>query len=47
MVYKPKDYDHLKNGAVRGFSDSQLDQHFTLYEVLPSHRALASYPHHG
>jgi Fe-Mn family superoxide dismutase len=32
MVYQPKDYDHLKNGAVKGFSDSQLDQHFTLYK---------------
>ena len=32
MEYRPKDYDHVKNGAVRGFSDSQLDQHFTLYK---------------
>ncbi len=32
MTYAAKDYDHLKNGAVKGLSDSQLDQHFTLYK---------------
>jgi Fe-Mn family superoxide dismutase len=25
-------YDHLKGGALKGFSDSQLDLHFTLYK---------------
>jgi Fe-Mn family superoxide dismutase len=30
MAYTPKNYDHLKGTA--GFSDSQLDQHFTLYK---------------
>jgi len=30
MAYEPKNYDHLK-GALRGVSDGQLDQHFTLY----------------
>jgi Fe-Mn family superoxide dismutase len=32
MSYEPKNYDHLKGGAVKGLSDSQLDQHFTLYK---------------
>lgn len=32
MSYEGKNYDHLKGGAVKGLSDSQLDQHFTLYK---------------
>jgi len=32
MPYTPKNYDHLKGGALNGFSDSQLALHFTLYE---------------
>ncbi len=32
MTYEPKNYDHLKGGAMKGFSDSQLDLHFTLYK---------------
>ena len=32
MAYSPKNFDHLKGGALTGFSDSQLDQHFTLYK---------------
>ena len=32
MTYEPKTYDHLKGGAVKGFSDSQLELHFTLYK---------------
>lgn len=32
MTYAAKNYDHLKNGIVKGLSDSQLDQHFTLYK---------------
>ena len=32
MAYAAKNYDHLKGGALKGFSDSQLDQHFTLYK---------------
>lgn len=32
MAYEAKNYDRLKNGAVKGLSDSQLDQHFTLYK---------------
>src|SRR5512142_813747 len=32
MAYEAKNYDHLKGGAVKGLSDSQLDQHFTLYK---------------
>jgi superoxide dismutase, Fe-Mn family len=32
MSYEAKNYDHLKGGAVKGLSDSQLDQHFTLYK---------------
>jgi Fe-Mn family superoxide dismutase len=31
MGYEAKNYDHLK-GAVKGLSDSQLEQHFTLYK---------------
>jgi Fe-Mn family superoxide dismutase len=30
MAHEPKNYDHLK-GALKGLSDGQLDQHFTLY----------------
>jgi len=32
MAYEPKNYDHLKGGALSGLSDSQLEQHFTLYK---------------
>ncbi len=32
MAYTAKSYDHLKGGAVKGLSDAQLDQHFTLYK---------------
>ncbi|MBI4912000.1 MAG: hypothetical protein HY823_04625 [Acidobacteria bacterium] len=32
MAYTAKNYDHLKGGAVKGLSDAQLDQHFTLYK---------------
>jgi Fe-Mn family superoxide dismutase len=32
MTYEAKNFDHLKGGAVKGLSDSQLDQHFTLYK---------------
>ena len=32
MAYTAKTYDHLKGGAVKGLSDAQLDQHFTLYK---------------
>ena len=32
MAYDPKNYDHLKGGTLKGLSDSQLDQHFTLYK---------------
>jgi superoxide dismutase, Fe-Mn family len=32
MTYEPKSYDHLKGGALKGFSDSQLDLHFALYK---------------
>lgn len=32
MAYEAKNYDHLKGGSVKGLSDSQLDQHFTLYK---------------
>ncbi len=32
MAHAAKNYDHLKNGAVKGLSDAQLDQHFTLYK---------------
>jgi len=31
MAYDAKDYGHLK-GKVKGLSDSQLEQHFTLYK---------------
>ncbi|HNX95695.1 MAG TPA: Fe-Mn family superoxide dismutase [Holophaga sp.] len=31
MAYEAKNYEHLK-GAVKGLSDSQLEQHFTLYK---------------
>ena len=32
MAYTAKSYDHLKGGALKGLSDAQLDQHFTLYK---------------
>ena len=32
MTYEAKDYDDLKGGVLKGFSDSQLDLHFTLYK---------------
>lgn len=32
MPYEAKSYDHLKGGVLHGLSDSQLDQHFTLYK---------------
>jgi Fe-Mn family superoxide dismutase len=32
MTHDPKQYEHLKGGALKGFSDSQLDLHFTLYK---------------
>jgi len=32
VTYAPRNYEHLKGGAVKGFSDSQLDLHFTLYK---------------
>jgi len=32
MTYEPKNYDHLRGGVLRGFSDEQLDLHFTLYQ---------------
>jgi len=32
MAYPAKNYDHLKGGKVKGLSDAQLDQHFTLYK---------------
>ncbi len=32
MTYEAMKYDHLKGGALKGFSDSQLDLHFTLYQ---------------
>ena len=31
MAYEPKSYEHLK-GSLKGLSDSQLEQHFTLYK---------------
>lgn len=31
MAHEAKNYDHLK-GLVKGLSDAQLDQHFTLYK---------------
>ncbi len=32
MAHAAKTYDALKGGAVKGLSDAQLDQHFTLYK---------------
>jgi Fe-Mn family superoxide dismutase len=32
MAYPAKNYDFLKGGALKGLSDAQLDQHFTLYK---------------
>ena len=32
MAYEAKSFDHLKGGKVKGLSDAQLDQHFTLYK---------------
>ena len=32
MAYTAKSYEHLKGGALKGLSDSQLDQHFGLYK---------------
>ncbi|HEY3271033.1 MAG TPA: Fe-Mn family superoxide dismutase [Geothrix sp.] len=32
MAYTAKNYDHLKGGALKGLSDSQLDQHLGLYK---------------
>ena len=32
MAYDAKNYDHLKGGKVKGLSDAQLDQHFSLYK---------------
>ena len=32
MAYTAKSYDQLKGGALKGLSDAQLDQHFTLYK---------------
>ena len=32
MAYEAKNYDCLKGGALKGLSDSQLDQHFSLYK---------------
>jgi Fe-Mn family superoxide dismutase len=32
MAYQPKNFDHLKAGALKDFSDSQLELHFTLYK---------------
>lgn len=32
MAYDAKNYDHLKGGRLKGFSDAQLDQHITLYK---------------
>ena len=32
MAYTAKSYDNLKGGALKGLSDAQLDQHFTLYK---------------
>ena len=33
MTYTAKNYDHLMGGALKGFSDSQLNLHFTLYSL--------------
>jgi len=32
MTHLSKDYEHLKGGALKGFTDSQLDLHFRLYK---------------
>jgi len=32
MTYEAKNYDDLKGGLLKGFSDSQLDLHITLYK---------------
>jgi Fe-Mn family superoxide dismutase len=32
MAHESKNYDHLKGGKLTGLSDSQLEQHFTLYK---------------
>ncbi|GLH72221.1 superoxide dismutase [Geothrix limicola] len=32
MTYEAMNYEHLKGGALKGFSDSQLELHFTLYK---------------
>lgn len=32
MAYEAMNYDHLKGGALKGFSDSQLDLHISLYK---------------
>jgi len=32
MTYEPMNYEYLKGGCMKGFSDSQLDLHFTLYK---------------
>ena len=32
MTYEAKNYDDLKGGTLKGFSDSQLELHFTLYK---------------
>jgi Fe-Mn family superoxide dismutase len=32
MTYEAMNYDDLKGGTLKGFSDSQLDLHFTLYK---------------
>ncbi len=32
MAYEPKNYEYLKGETLKGFSDSRLDLHFTLYK---------------
>ena len=32
MTYEPKSYVRLQGGALKGFSDSQLELHFSLYQ---------------
>jgi len=32
MAYVPKNYDYLKGGSLTGLSDSQIEQHITLYK---------------
>ena len=32
MTYEPNNYDHLKGGALKGFSYSQLELHLVLYQ---------------